>query len=261
MGDGSASAANEIYKDGVQVGYYANVYAVVNADDEFDLLIVATNNELEDKNGRVELLGDSRTVSLETAATGLEAYKAETTGKAGSFTTANIADGKTVSVEKITKHGETTDLAADFAGTSAAAVASNKVALTVKTANTVKAGSYDVTVKIDSMEYTVENAIVVGKLVVTTGLSVTNPGTSEVTEVKVTGFSALNIPDAELTGATVKVTGATAGEKTATGVALSGNTLTITIPATTFTTEKVTVTISDTANVDFSGATIEVTVS
>ena len=135
---------------------------------------------------------------------------------------------------------------------------------TVKTMTTTNAGDYKIVVTLD--DKTTEQAIKVNKkTVANTDMTITNPGTSAVTSITVTGFTTIGIPQAEIEGATFTLTGKVGGQEntvvTVTSASLSSDTLTLNFASTTFDTGTLSLTVADTANFDFSDTATTVTVA
>ena len=114
VASGEPGEANEYFDASNNFkGYYANVYALTNSDDEFDLLIVEVNNEIKDRT--------KDTIVLESGATPISALAAGTNvksveqkgmnititlenGKDSGTVTAKVAKGASVSSEDKTNY-------------------------------------------------------------------------------------------------------------------------------------------------------------
>ena len=143
VASGEPGEANEYFDASNNFkGYYANVYALTNSDDEFDLLIVEVNNEIKDRTKDTIVLESGATpISALTkgsnvdsvAQNGMNITITLTNGQATGTVTAKVATGATV----------TSDNTANF---DSASVSGTTLTLNVKGATTT-ASTFDITVK------------------------------------------------------------------------------------------------------------------
>ena len=143
VASGEPGEANEYFDASNNFkGYYANVYALTNSDDEFDLLIVEVNNEIKDRTKDTIVLESGATpISALTASTNVKSVEQNgmnititlNNGQATGAVTATVASGANV----------TSDNTANFGS---ASVSGTTLTLNVKGATTT-AANFDITVK------------------------------------------------------------------------------------------------------------------
>ena len=143
VASGEPGEANEYFDASNNFkGYYANVYALTNSDDEFDLLIVEVNNEIKDTTkDTIVLESGSTPISALTASTNVKSVEQKgmnititlNNGQATGTVTATVASGANV----------TSDNTANFDN---ASVSGTTLTLNVKGATTT-AANFDITVK------------------------------------------------------------------------------------------------------------------